>query len=825
MASRVQKAWSRNYEAEETSNRYRREMSSAEEEDEHVRTEWEEQFLKLLTDYCENPDEHSGNDIQAVLAPLSQNLLGYDIFQALKKEEQSAATAVREAEIARTKADEAGDRAQQADDELDQVKARVVAVEASNQRKAKRYEAQIRRTEEVVGERDEARKGREEAVNEAGELRVLLNEALAERLTAREEMLKARDERIKAEHASKSSAREADHARRQAGEADKRAESAAVIAKAREQQLRNEISEAQERLAQSNEKTEDLYVLNAELKADRTTVEDEVRLQMDASEQANANASRKQERIVILEGMLQSANEEIRDWRDKEQIDGLKLTQMERQLSGSQASELDMMRWLYQAEEKLGSLDVTVQRKDAQVAALESTVTESTNALEEARNKKSDLQARYDQQSDELTTKTSEIADLQSRLEQQHKEFAKASETLTGLQVQYDQQSKESKATTSELHEYSSKLHSETITRKAVEKDLAASREQRDRESLALSQEREALSQTQMALSEVRDELSRCKEEFKSQLEASAQRAQSQEARANDLQSQITVSSQDLSSLQGKYDLLKREALNHWEDMAAKDTALKDARQDLCAEHEKHQGMKASLEAKVQKAESAKTEKSAELHRANENISSLERENQKLLQKVSKAEGEIQASRETWDDIARQSQAETTKVNKELSETRTSLSALQHEKEQLLGRVRVADNVVDENKQQMDANDKLLHHYRTAFQDLVITASPDSRPADMSAQELTQSLRARNSAAIECIRRAKDNIELLTSQRDHLAGVLSVTLSTYVQTLSLCDEMLGYWESGMPTAAVDPSCQPEFPVEVGSGHEREVNCE
>lgn len=110
MAQRVQKAWSRNYEAEETSNRYRRELHGCPRQ-EYEQTEWEEALMSLLKEYCESPNEHSSGDAQAVIAPLCHSLLGYEPFQALEKEEQNADAAVRDAEIARTEASEAVDRA------------------------------------------------------------------------------------------------------------------------------------------------------------------------------------------------------------------------------------------------------------------------------------------------------------------------------------------------------------------------------------------------------------------------------------------------------------------------------------------------------------------------------------------------------------------------------------------------------------------------------------------------------------------------------------------------------------------------------------------
>lgn len=165
MAQREQKAWSRNYEAEETSNRYRRELHGNPPQ-EYEQTEWEESLVRLLKDYCESPNEHSSGDAQAIIVPLCHNLLGYDPFKALEKEEQNADTAARDAEIARGEASEAVDRAKKANDELEKMKAHVVAIEASNRRKAERYQGEVRRVQQLTTERDEARKGRQQAINE-----------------------------------------------------------------------------------------------------------------------------------------------------------------------------------------------------------------------------------------------------------------------------------------------------------------------------------------------------------------------------------------------------------------------------------------------------------------------------------------------------------------------------------------------------------------------------------------------------------------------------------------------------------------------------------
>ncbi|KAI7163589.1 hypothetical protein KC349_g1265 [Hortaea werneckii] len=650
----------------------------------------------------------------------------------------------------------------------------------------KRYAVQVRLVQEITSQREKAREDKEEAVNEAGELRVLLDEAVAGTSSAEDELRKVQDRCNTAERGSKISATDAEQARYQVREANKQARSAAASSMTRKKQLEAEMSEAQNKLGLLSKKIDDLSILNSELKSAKSNIEDDLRAQMQACKHADINASKKQKRIDSLHRMMVSADQEIQDWQDREQIDGLTMAKMEKDLSESKRSELDMTGWLVKAEEKLGSLEVAIKHKDARLAALEGTVIERTNALEEAQNQKSDVQAKYNQQSVGLSETIGEVVNLQRRCQQQHEELANANEALTSLQGQYDRQSEESKAKTTKLdEEYSSKLHNETTARKAAETELTASREQRDRETLALSEERERLSQTQMALSE----------------------------------SQIAVSSQDLSSLQQKYDTLKTEAMNHWKDMAAKDTAAKAANTGLLEEKAQHQSTKASLKAKIQDRNNVIEKKSAELQQAHQNLSSLEVDKQQLLETMSKAKENIKAIEKASDDKARHDQADLTRINGELSETRTVFSTLQHKKGQLLERVRDADNAANENKQQRDAVQNLVDHYRTAFQELVMTASPE-RLEDMSAQELTQALRDRNVAATAVIYKAKDHIESLTSQRDRLASVLKITLQTCVESLSLCEEMVKRQESLMPTAA-KPSYPQTFPEEVGDEDDSE----
>ncbi|KAI7277874.1 hypothetical protein KC345_g6331 [Hortaea werneckii] len=308
-----------------------------------------------------------------------------------------------------------------------------------------------------------------------------------------------------------------------------------------------------------------------------------------------------------------------------------------------------------------------------------------------------------------------------------------------------------------------------------------------------------------MAQSEARDELARCKEEFKSQLEASVRRARNEEARANDLQSQIVVSSQDLSSLKQKYDLLKTEAMNHWEDMAAKETAVKTAKSEFREEKARHQSTRESLESNLQDHSSAMAKKNAELHQARQNLSSLDGDKKQLVEKVSKAQEKINGYKKASDDHARQCQAETTRLNETLSETKSPLSALQHEKETLLRDTGIAG---EQSKEQLDAAQQLVNHYCNAYEELVATVLPDKHSEDMSAQELTQSLRdgigalhelqaARTDAMLE----AKEVIESTKSQRDRLTALLNDIFPICVQSLALCERMMMYWRSGMTTAA------------------------
>ncbi|KAI7213136.1 hypothetical protein KC333_g6741 [Hortaea werneckii] len=765
MAQRVQKAWSRNYEAEETANRYRRELHGAPPQ-EYQQTEWEESLMSLLKEYCESPNEHSNGDAQAVIAPLCHSLLGYDPFQALEKEEQNADAAVRDAEIARTEASEAVDRANKANDELEQLKAHVIAVEASNRRKAERYQVEVRRVHEITNARDKALKDKEQAVNEAGELRSLHNEAVTERSTAIEEMLKAQDERVKSEHAAKISAAEAKEARSQAKDAQKQSRDAHAAAQssiAAGRSMQCEIAELQENLRR-------LGVVHGELRVAKNCAEDDLRSQVQDRMQTELTINRQQGQIAALRCMLLSAQAEIEDWRVEEQLDRLRAFSAEKKLSKEMESQLrHSSELLSEAEERNRVLEAAIQEKDTQLHGNQCMLADKTDALDTAIKKNADLQEKCDQQSAALSNKTQETEECEHRLQ------------------------------------------AESIARREVEDRVGAVQEQLNRETATLSQERERLDQTRDNLNNVREELARREEELKSQLHAAIQRTKGQEHRANSLDSQLTVSTRDLASLQQKYERLKTEATNHWRDMSEKTTSMRAAQAELNeaqrrfdAEKQKYKETTASMETQIQDLGAAETRAKTELSQVRESLLSLEGEKRQLLERIENATKEMKAAKAN----ACQSQADMGKLTEELRSVQGTSFAVQREKQDLLDELQGIRNAVEHDKKQFDSARELVEHYRTAFEELIATVLPDEHPDEMSAKELTEILRNAidgvyelHIAGTDAMLEARDTIESIQSQRDRLTALLNDMFPTCVETIALCERMMMYWRRGMTTAA------------------------
>ncbi|KAI7163614.1 hypothetical protein KC349_g1269 [Hortaea werneckii] len=420
------KAWSRNYEAEETSNRYRRELHGAIPQ-EYQQTEWEESLMSLLKDYCESPNEHSSGDAQAIIAPLCHSLLGYDPFKALEKEEQNADNAARDAEIARTEASEAVDRANKTKDELERMKAHVIAVEASNRRKADRYQVEVRRVQEITNARDKALKDKEQAVSEAGELRSLYNEAVTDRSAAREEMFKARDEGVKSEHAAKISAARAKEARSQVQDAQKQshdAHSAAQDLKAAGLQMKREISELEGKLRQ-------LSVMYGKLRVANSRAQDDLRSQIQDHMQPELLNFRQQNQIDSLQRMLRSAHVEIEDWCSEEQFAGLEAFSVDRKLSELERELSRTNQLLLEAEQR-----------------------NRTDALENATKKSGYLQEKCDQQTEEcqrrLQAESIARREIEEKLGAVQEELNNESATLSQERERLDQTRNDLNAKTEE---------------------------------------------------------------------------------------------------------------------------------------------------------------------------------------------------------------------------------------------------------------------------------------------------------------------------------------------------------------------------------------
>lgn len=324
-----------------------------------------------------------------------------------------------------------------------------------------------------------------------------------------------------------------------------------------------------------------------------------------------------------------------------------------------------------------------------------------------------------------------------------------------------------------------------------------------------------AIAKTQYSLNENGKQLAKIEQESSSQLQAAEQQNRSQEKRCKALDSSLAAKSHDLSLLQDKYDRLKTEAMHHWKYMSAKDKGVKDTRSELqdarrafSEEEAKHQTTKASLEAKLQASNDARASNGRQLDEARQELSSLEQAKEQLVERIDKAKREAEASKQASVSDAQRSQAEMARINEELSKIKTTSSTLQQEKEHLLERVRDAGIAGEQSKEQLDAAQQLVNHYRSAYEELVATVLPGKHPEDMSAQELTQSLRngiaavhELQAAGTDAMLEAKEVIESTKLQRDRLTALLNDIFPTYVQTLALCERMMMYWRSGITTAA------------------------
>ncbi|KAI6936857.1 hypothetical protein KC327_g5699 [Hortaea werneckii] len=202
--------------------------------------------------------------------------------------------------------------------------------------------------------------------------------------------------------------------------------------------------------------------------------------------------------------------------------------------------------------------------------------------------------------------------------------------------------------------------------------------QQLHKETATVSQERHILDQTRDDLRDKTEENTTLKLEISRHIE-------SQQNQANSLGSQLTDVKRDLASVQQKYDPLRKESINHWQDMDVKTRAVQATKAELreaqrvFAEGEvEFQTTVAAMEAEFRELTTAKEDVEAELQQATNRRSRLAFDNKKLSKKASQADIESASTKPALEAHASQAKADMTQMGETLREAHYTCSLAQY---------------------------------------------------------------------------------------------------------------------------------------------------